>query len=53
VQEQEPDTARRRLEIFDRVTVRQRERERAESRRDRPAERGWTREDLYDRDRPR
>jgi len=43
-----------RLELFDRATTRQRERERGVERRvESAAERGWTREELYDRGRPR
>lgn len=53
VGERAPDTLLRRLEIFDRASERQAERERAEGRRERPAERGWGREDLYDRGRSR
>lgn len=53
VREQAPITTRRRLVIFDRASERQGRRERAEDPRERPAERGWRREDLYDRGRPR
>jgi antitoxin component of MazEF toxin-antitoxin module len=41
-----------RLKLFDQATARQRERE-AAGPVTRVAERGWTREDLYDRGRPR
>lgn len=42
----------RRLELFDRATIRQRRRQ-EESPRAPATDRGWTREDLYDRGRPR
>lgn len=43
-----------RLRLFDAATVRQREREKHMSLPDSPpAERGWKREDLYTRDKPR
>jgi bifunctional DNA-binding transcriptional regulator/antitoxin component of YhaV-PrlF toxin-antitoxin module len=42
-----------RLKLFDQATARQRERERGARAVARPAKRGWTREDLYDRGRPR
>jgi bifunctional DNA-binding transcriptional regulator/antitoxin component of YhaV-PrlF toxin-antitoxin module len=41
-----------RLKLFDQATARQRERERG-SRLARASQRGWAREDLYDRGRPR
>ncbi len=41
-----------RLRLFDQATARQRERERG-TRATGAADRGWTREDLYDRGRPR
>jgi AbrB family looped-hinge helix DNA binding protein len=44
-------TVAKRLEIFDRATARQREREARSRRRATPSERGWTREDLYHRGR--
>jgi bifunctional DNA-binding transcriptional regulator/antitoxin component of YhaV-PrlF toxin-antitoxin module len=43
-----------RLELFDLATARQRERERGSERRVEPAaQRGWSREDLYERGRSR
>ena len=51
--EQAPDTVAERLEIFDQASARQREREQSESPRKQPADRGWSREDLYDRGRSR
>lgn len=44
---------KRRLEIFDAATERQRARSAARSRHTSGADRGWRREDLYDRDRTR
>jgi AbrB family looped-hinge helix DNA binding protein len=43
---------RARLELFDKATARQAERQRAAPRKG-PSSRGWTREDLYTRGRPR
>jgi AbrB family looped-hinge helix DNA binding protein len=43
----------RRLELFDRATARQLARQAAKGVGDPPADRGWTREELYDRDRAR
>lgn len=43
-----PDPARR-LELFDRATERQRARQAAKKTRARTTERGWRREDLYER----
>jgi AbrB family looped-hinge helix DNA binding protein len=42
-----------RLRSFDEATARQKGRNRSVHRRARKADRGWTREDLYDRVRPR
>jgi AbrB family looped-hinge helix DNA binding protein len=42
-----------RLKSFDEATARQQEREKAGSRRKRASDRGWKREDLYERGRPR
>ena len=42
-----------RLELFDQATERQREREARRPAEPVPADRGWTREELYDRARPR
>ncbi len=44
---------KRRRELFDAATARERERRRNEPQQPEPADRGWTREELYDRDRPR
>lgn len=46
-------TIAERLKIFDQATRRQRERERSQPARARARERGWTREELYERGRPR
>jgi AbrB family looped-hinge helix DNA binding protein len=43
----------RRLELFDRATERQRARQAGRTIGEPPADRGWTREELYDRDRAR
>jgi AbrB family looped-hinge helix DNA binding protein len=43
----------RRLELFDAATARERDRRTNEPARPESASRGWTREQLYDRDRPR
>lgn len=42
-----------RLRLFDRATERQKERERQHPRAAKGADRGWTREELYERGRPR
>jgi bifunctional DNA-binding transcriptional regulator/antitoxin component of YhaV-PrlF toxin-antitoxin module len=48
------DTPAARLRLFDRATERQRERDTGKKPRVRePKDRGWTREELYQRDRPR
>ena len=47
------DTRARRLAPFDQATERQRERERERPRRGRVGDRGWRREDLYERGRAR
>lgn len=54
----EPATLERRLKLFDEATARQTKRERAAKSRKpgavgRPANRGWTREELYQRGLPR
>jgi len=49
---QHPIDIAERLELFDRATERQQAREQGHSS-SRAAERGWTREELYDRGRPR
>lgn len=46
-----PADRRRQLELFDRATDRQRERQRDFEKAEDTAERGWSREDLYDRGR--
>lgn len=47
-----PLDRRRRLELFDRATARQLERQKGKEP-TRPADRGWTREELYTRGSPR
>lgn len=42
-----------RLQLFDEATLRQKARERGEKQARVPADRGWTREELYDRGRSR
>ena len=42
-----------RLELFDEATRRQRERDAARGQPERPGDRGWTRDELYDRGRAR
>lgn len=44
---------RARLQLFDKATLRQKEREKAMKRPRSGADRGWTREELYDRGRSR
>jgi AbrB family looped-hinge helix DNA binding protein len=48
-----PRSVKSKLALFDAATARQREREQAESAAARPSERGWSREELYDRARAR
>jgi len=43
------DSLARRLALFDQATERQRNRQREQTRRRRGADRGWRREDLYER----
>jgi len=49
----EADVIRRRLELFDEATARQRRREAGAKKPATGKDRGWNREDLYRRDRPR
>ncbi len=46
-------TVEERLELFDRATERQRRREATRGPRETSPDRGWRRDDLYDRGRPR
>ena len=46
-------TVEERLELFDRATERQLRRQQGRVGGEKPADRGWRREDLYDRGRPR
>lgn len=48
-----PADRRRRLDLFDRATERQQERQRGRMERTPTLERGWSREELYDRGRAR
>jgi AbrB family looped-hinge helix DNA binding protein len=47
------DVVRERLRLFDEATERQRRRQAGRSPEKEPRDRGWKREDLYDRGRPR
>lgn len=49
----EPVSVELRLKLFDAATERQRKRQRGKRKERPPRDRGWTREDLYDRDRTR
>jgi bifunctional DNA-binding transcriptional regulator/antitoxin component of YhaV-PrlF toxin-antitoxin module len=48
-----PASQEQRLELFDQATARQAKREKKVAKSARPSDRGWTREDLYDRGLPR